>query len=216
LLADRPRRLPFRLLAIGDGEQATPAAARALVRAGGRDVALLLRDRALPEDEYAVRVAALLPVCRRAGALLLVHGSAEMARLTGADGVHLPEGADVGAARAVLREGAWIGASRHDAAGVERAARAGADYVTLGPVFATPGKGEPMGLDVFAAIARSSAVPVVALGGVTARNAGACVAAGAAAVAAIRGVWAGDAGGIVRGLHAAGRAGRGGARGAVG
>jgi thiamine-phosphate pyrophosphorylase len=213
LPADPARRLPFRLLAIGDAEQATPAAARALVRAGGRDVALLLRDRALPDDEYAARVAALLPVCRRAGALLLVHGSAEMARLTGADGVHLPEGADVAAARALLGDIAWIGASRHDAAGVESAARAGADYVTLGPVFATPGKGEPMGLDAFSAIARSSAVPVVALGGVTARNAGACVAAGAAAVAAIRGVWAGDAGGNARGLLAGGR---GGARGAGG
>jgi thiamine-phosphate pyrophosphorylase len=216
LPADPPRRLPFRLLAIGDREQATPAAARALVRAGGRDVALLLRDRALPEDEYLALVAALLPICRRAGALLLVHGSAETARLAGADGVHLPEGADVAAARAALRDRAWIGASRHDAAGVERAARAGADYATLGPVFATPGKGEPMGLDAFSAIARSSAIPVVALGGVTARSAGACVVAGAAAVAAIRGVWVRDLGGNARGLLAAGRGGRGGVSGAGG
>ncbi len=211
--ADPARRLPFRLLAIGDREQATPAAARALLRAGGRDAALLLRDRALPADEYAALVAALLPICRRAGALLLVHGSAEMARLSGADGVHLPEGADVAAARAALGAGAWIGASRHDAAGVAGAARAGADYVTLGPVFATPGKGAPMGIDAFAAIARSSPVPVVALGGVTARNAGACLAAGAAAVAAIRGAWAGDPGGNARGLLAAGRGGAAGARG---
>jgi thiamine-phosphate pyrophosphorylase len=216
LPADLARPLPFRLLAIGDREQATPTAVRALVRAGGRDIAFLLRDRTLPPDEYAAWAAALLPVCRRAGALLLVHRSADAARATGADGVHLPEGADVAAARAVLGEHAWISASRHDAAGVDGAARDGADYATLGPVFATPGKGEPLGLATFAAVARSSALPLVALGGVTARNAGACVAAGAAAVAAIRGVWEGDVGGNVTGLLDASLPRRGGAGGAGG
>lgn len=211
--AEPARRLPFRLLAIGDREQATPAAVRALLRAGGRDVALLPRDRALPEEEYAAWAAALLPACRRAGAILLVHRSVETARAIGADGVHLPEGADVAAARAALGDAAWIGASRHDAAGVASAAHAGADYATFGPVFATPGKGAPIGLQALAAITRSSAIPVVALGGVTARNAGACIAAGAAAVAAIRGVWGGEAGENARALLAAGRGGASGAGG---
>lgn len=191
LLADRQvRPLSFRLLAIGDRRQATPAAVAALVGIGGADVALLLRESGIAVADLTRWADSLLPVCRSAGALLLVHGSAEVAFQTGADGVHLPEGGSVEDARSLLGATAWVGASRHDEAGVRAGAAAGADYLTLSPVFASPLKGEPLGLTRFSEIARASDTPVVALGGVTASNAAACRGAGAAAVAAIRAVWA--------------------------
>ena len=191
LLVDRPGRpLPFRLLAIGDRRQATPAAVAALVAIGGADVALLLREPGIAATDLTRWADSLLPVCRSAGALLLVHGSAEVALQTGADGGHLPEGGSIEDARSLLGAMAWVGASRHDEAGVRAGAAAGADYLTLSPVFASPLKGEPLGLARFSAITRASDVPIVALGGVTASNAAACRLAGAAAVAAIRAVWA--------------------------
>jgi thiamine-phosphate pyrophosphorylase len=131
---------------------------------------------------------------------VLVHGSAIVARESGADGVHLPERASVAAARSIVGAGALVGASRHDAEGVREAALAAADYTTLSPVFASPGKGKPLGLALFAEVARSSGLPVVALGGIVGENAAACRAAGAAAVAAIRGVWEGDVARNVRSL----------------
>lgn len=193
MLADPLRPLlPFRLLAIGDQHQVTPAAVQALAAAGGREVAVLIRDRTLTAADLAARAAELVPICRAAGTLLLLHGAPEVAVATGADGVHLAEGASIASARAVLGGAAWIGASRHDLAGVHAAAAGGADYVTLSPVFATPMKAEPLGVAGFAAIVAASEIPVVALGGVTAANAAECRMAGAAAVAAIRAVWTGD------------------------
>lgn len=102
-------------------------------------------------------------VTRARGLMLLLAGSPRTARGWRADGVH---GAEPGRAR--LRT---VGA--HDAAEMVRAARIGADLVLLSPVFATrshPGAGA-LGRVRFGLLARRSRVPVIALGGVTGRNA---------------------------------------------
>lgn len=199
-----PRRdLAFRLLAITDaGRPDLLDAVRAVAAAGGGRVAVLLRDPALGADELRRRIDELLPACRAEGARLLLHGDPRLARETGADGVHLPErGPSVAEARALVGPGALVGASRHDAAGIETAANA--DYATLSPIFATPGKGAPLGIRAFAEACRSAPLPLVALGGVTPERAAACRAAGALAVAAIRAIWTGDPGRNTRRLLAA-------------
>jgi thiamine-phosphate pyrophosphorylase len=71
----------------------------------------------------------------------------------------------------------------HTVADVERAE--GADFAVLAPIFATPGKGPPLGLDVLRQAARVG-IPLLALGGITADNAATCRDAGAAGIAAIR------------------------------
>jgi thiamine-phosphate pyrophosphorylase len=191
------------LLAITDGLMpGLEDAVRMAAEAGGPDVAILLRAPGAPMDSQRRAAGALLPICREAGTLLLVHGSAALAREIGADGVHLPERASVGEARARLGAGALVGASRHDGAGVLEAHAAGASYATLSPIFATPGKGVPFGVAVLAALCRTAPLPIVALGGITPERAAACRAAGAAAAAAIRAVWSGDVAANVRRLAA--------------
>ena len=197
-----PPPLPFRLLAIGDRGQITAATAREVAEAGGGAVALLLRDRTLDHGEVAAWARTVVAVCRVAGAWVLVHGWADVARDAGADGVHLPEGGSIEHAQAVGPH-ALVGVSRHGAAGVAQAWEAGASYATLGPVFPSPGKGTPLGLDAFAAVARATPLPLVALGGVRPEHCVACRAAGAAAVAAIGAVWDGAPGENVRRLLAA-------------
>ena len=124
---------------------------------------------------------------RRLGATFIVNDDVEAALRLGADGVHLGRGDD-GAERAVA-EGLLLGRS---AASVDEA-RVGqelhAAYIGAGPVWATSSKEDadpPIGLDGLAEICRAVSVPVVAIGGVDAANAGDCIHAGAAGVAVIR------------------------------
>jgi thiamine-phosphate pyrophosphorylase len=192
--------LPFRLLAIGDRRQAVPAAVRAAADEAGGALAVLLRHPGLPEPEVRRWTEAVLAACRDAGALLLVHADPDLARRAGADGVHLPERMCLRTARLAVGSAILVGASRHDEAGVRRAAEDGADYATLSPVFESPGKAPPLGVGAFERVCIAAPLPLVALGGVTPERVTACRTAGAAAVAAIRAVWDGDVAANVRRL----------------
>lgn len=187
-------KLPFGLLAITPAvHPKLPDAVRQVADTAGPQVAILLRDKALTPDELRRWAEQLLPICRAAGALLLVHGYPEVARAVGADGVHLPtRGSTPAETRAIVGPEALVGVARHNPGQLKKSA--GADYATLSPIFATPGKGEPLGIRVLAEACRTAALPVVALGGITPERATECRTAGAAAVAAIRAVWEGDAG----------------------
>jgi thiamine-phosphate pyrophosphorylase len=141
---------------------------------------------------------ALLALVERARSLLsrstalLVNGRLDVAFAAGADGVHLPSSGlptcDVRRLVDSLGAELLVGRSTHHPDEVVRARAEGADYVTFGPVYPTPGKarfGEPPGL---AGLERACAfgLPVLALGGVDAGRLAAVAAAGAAGAAGIR------------------------------
>lgn len=147
---------------------------------------LSLRDKDLPFAERLARAGELVALGKAFGATVTVHGDVELARAAGAAGVHLGRDGDPAAARDRLGPAALIGVSTHDPASAGQAARRGADYVTLSPVFLTsskPGYGPALGLDGLAAIAAAIPVPVIALGGIDLANAAACRRTGAAGVA---------------------------------
>jgi thiamine-phosphate pyrophosphorylase len=144
-----------------------------------------LREKDLPSDERRALLGALVRLGRRFGAVVTVHEDIESVAAVGANGVHLPSGGSPGEARARLT-GALIGASAHSADEAAALLRAGADYVTLSPVFLTaskPGYGPALGLDGFARIVARIPGDIVALGGITPENAAACFAAGARGIA---------------------------------
>lgn len=124
-----------------------------------------------------------------ASTTLLVNGRLDVALAAGAAGVHLPvDGVPLSALRERFGGRVLLGRSTHTLEEVERARRDGADYVTFGPVYATPSKagyGPPAGLERLAAAAQLR-IPVYALGGVTLSRFGEVAAAGAVGVAAIR------------------------------
>lgn len=155
-------------------------------------VALQLRAKQQPASEVLRLAGALRELSRACGVMLLVHGHPDVAREVCADGVHLPErGPTVAQARAVLGAGTLVGVSRHDAAGLARAGVEGASFATLSPVFATPGKGVPLGVRGVRALlaGTTQALPVYALGGVREDAVVDLVRAGARGVAVIREVF---------------------------
>lgn len=121
-------------------------------------------------------------------ALFFVNGDIAAAFVLGADGAHLPEGgATVADARARLGAGVLISRAVHSVDATVLAERDGADIVQIGTVFETaskPGR-EPIGLDGVRAVCAAVRVPVIAIGGITAANAGDVLGAGAAGVAVI-------------------------------
>jgi thiamine-phosphate pyrophosphorylase len=119
---------------------------------------------------------------------VLVSSRVDLALISGAAGVHLPENdLPVGAARALLGDRRLIGRSVHSAEAARRGAQEGADYLIFGPVFPTPSHpGRPAwGLAALQEVAAAVDVPVLAIGGVDAERARACREAGAAGFAAI-------------------------------
>ncbi|HEU4395036.1 MAG TPA: thiamine phosphate synthase, partial [Planctomycetota bacterium] len=143
----------------------------AAVRGGA--TAVLLRDLELPRGDRRRLARALRATTRAAGAALLVHSDAALARAVDADGVHLDSRADaaaLSAARRAAGPGRLVGVSAHSRAEVLRAARGGADYAFVGPVSATPSHpGAPgIGWRAFAIAAEGARIPVLPIGGMDA------------------------------------------------
>ena len=185
--------------------------AAALLEAGGSDVALHLRGRGTTAARLHELALALQPVARASGAKLLVNDRVDVALVAHMDGVQLREDSlDARIARRLLGAHALIGVSRH-AATIETEAEA--DFVVFGAVYATashPGHAAA-GLAALRDVASKRrpsralgqqaserAVPLIAIGGITAERVAEVLAAGAYGVAAIRGIWerAGEAAGI--------------------
>lgn len=180
------RALPSRLLVITDRHQAKlpiEEIAERFFASGGRW--LLFRDRDMEIADRAALAASLAQAARRHEACLSIGGDIELAEHTEAEGVHLQSLDAVMAARARFGRRKLIGFSAHSLGDVVAAREARADYVSLSPIFPTPSKpgyGPPLGPEAIRQAADLS-IPIVALGGITASNAAACLAAGAAAVA---------------------------------
>ena len=157
-------------------------------------VAVQLRARLLDGGSLFEAARALREVTRARGALLFVNDRIDVALASGADGVHLPSrGLPVSVARSIAPS-LRIGVSTHAVEEAVRAVEEGADFVTFGPVFATPSKagmGQPVGLDALEEAVRRVAAPVYALGGIDMARAALCAERGAR-IACIRAVLAAD------------------------
>ena len=167
-----------------------PAAVAAALDGGAR--LLQYRDKHAGPAERRARAEALLRLCRRRGAPLLINDDLELALAIGADGVHLGAAdAPVAEARARLPDG-LVGASCYD--DLERAraaARAGASYVAFGSFHPSPTKPGAARADpgLLAQARRELSVPVCAIGGIHAGNAPPLLAAGAELLAVCDGVF---------------------------
>jgi thiamine-phosphate pyrophosphorylase len=155
---------------------------------GGVDL-VQLREKSLPDAELLRALAEAREITRQLGVSLVVNDRPDLAVLVGADCVHV--GQDDLPIEAVRRFGLPVGLSTHSP---EELARAEADYVGVGPVFATPTKeGRPAaGLEYVRHAARHARSPWFAIGGIDETNVGAVVAAGAQRIAVVRAIGEAD------------------------
>ncbi len=168
--------------------------------------AVQLRDKR-PEAgllaEVGLKVA---EVCTQFGAIFIVNDRIDLAAACSAKGVHLgQEDLGVEVARRMLGDGAAVGLSTHSRQQVLDAQSSGADYIGVGPVFATPTKPgrEAVGVDLVRFAADESDLPFFAIGGVDETTIQEVLQSGARRVSVLRAVLdAHDPAGVVRRLRA--------------
>ena len=184
------------LLAIIDVDAAARAGwqaidlARAFVDGGARCVQL--RAKNLPGGAFLATATAIVHLAHRCGATVIVNDRADIARLAGADGVHLGQD-DLAplSVRPLVGPAATVGLSTHSLEQLERALDQPVDYVAIGPVFGTTTKDtgyRAVGIDLVREAARRAASrgrPLVAIGGITLERAPSVIAAGASSVAVV-------------------------------
>jgi thiamine-phosphate pyrophosphorylase len=123
------------------------------------------------------------------GVSFVVNDRADVAVLAGASGVHVgQEDLGVEQARALVGDDKWVGVSTHNLEQFHAAAATSADYIAVGPVFATSSKANPdpvVGKEFIRQVRGLTDKPIVAIGGITLENAASVIAAGADSVAVI-------------------------------
>jgi thiamine-phosphate pyrophosphorylase len=178
------------LLLVTDPRPDLVARVAAAVR-GGVDV-VQLRDKRASREELIPLAVELKEICERAGALFTVNNDAELARLSGAHGVHLGQKDEpIASAREMLGLGVVIGRSVSSVEEAHEAVREGADYLGVGTVYATPTKPEEeaAGPALLREISGAAVpVPWFAIGGVTLETAREVAEAGAPGFAVVRAV----------------------------
>jgi thiamine-phosphate pyrophosphorylase len=173
----------------------------AMVRAaceGGADV-VQFRDKLITGRERYAAAARLLKICREFGALFIVNDALEVAMAIGADGVHLgQDDLPVTEAKKLLHpmgiKNFLVGCSTHALEQAIEAEKQGADYIGIGPVFATPTKPtyNPVGVELVRAVTSRVKTPHVAIGGIDGSNVAQVLAAGAKRIAVVRAVCGAD------------------------
>jgi thiamine-phosphate pyrophosphorylase len=186
--------LDFKLYLITDRNQTAgrelPAVVADALTGGVRCVQL--REKDLPSRQLFELAQRLRTLTREHGARLLINDRIDIAQAVGADGVHIGAGSlPVAEVRRLLGPELLIGYSAHAVDEALLAECAGADFVTFGPVYATPSKlqyGQPLGGARLTEAARSLRIPVFALGGVNLSTISEVMATGCHGAALISGV----------------------------
>lgn len=181
---------------ITDSRLCSPRPLAACVEAalrGGATV-LQLREKEMSARRLVEVGRELVRLARQAGVPLIVNDRVDVAAAIDADGVHLgPDDLPVADARRILGPRRIIGASVESPEEALQAQAAGADYLGVGPIFATstkPDAGSPRGPALVRSVRACTRLPLVAISGITAANAGEAIEAGADGVAVISAVMA--------------------------
>ena len=153
--------------------------------------ALQLRDKNRNKGEILSKAMELKALCAQSDVLFIVNDYLDIAIASGADGLHLgQEDLPVSTARQLLPIDRIIGCSTKTIAAALQAQTDGADYVAVGSMYPTASKTDThvVGLETLRQIREAISIPIVAIGGIDAKNAAEVMAAGADSIAVISAV----------------------------
>jgi thiamine-phosphate diphosphorylase len=155
-----------------------------------------LREKDLPERDFIRLASEVLKLTRSHNAFLIINDSVEIARATGADGLHLgQEDLSLKEARKVLGDDMVIGISVKTIREARQAEHDGADYVAVNGVFPTATKedlGYLPGLEGVAEIRQATRLPVIGIGGINLQNCCSVIEAGAHGIAVVTAITMSD------------------------
>lgn len=140
--------------------------------AGGATL-VQLREKELDEDTFMREAVEMAKLCHRYGVPLLINDNVEIARRSGADGVHVgQDDMEAASVRSILGSGMIVGVTAKTVEQALRAQEAGADYLGSGAVFgsATKLNAKPMTRELLKSICNAVSIPVVAIGGINRSN----------------------------------------------
>jgi thiamine-phosphate pyrophosphorylase len=161
--------------------------ARQLMGAGVR--LLQYRAKDLPARQTLETARQIADLARKQDTMFFVNDRPDLAYLAGAAGVHVgQDDLSVEQARTILGQDRWVGVSTHNREQFEQAVATSADYVAIGPIFATTSKANPdpaVGTALLRELRPLTKKPIVAIGGIRLENAAGLIEAGAASVAVI-------------------------------
>jgi thiamine-phosphate pyrophosphorylase len=181
-------KLPSRFYAMIDtaGGQEPVALTRVLLDAGARILQLRLKD--VGSKDFLAAARAIVTLSHERNAMLIVNDRVDIAKLSGADGVHVgQDDLPLADARAILGPAAIIGVSTHSVDQAREAEAGGADYIGFGAIYSGGLKNvaNAQGLDRLRAVRAAVSLPIVAIGGITEATMPEVLAAGADAAAII-------------------------------
>ncbi len=152
-----------------------------------------LREKNLSTEDFEKEARTLLPLCHAYHAPLIINDDVELAKRTGADGVHIGQSdMEIKKAREILGSDKIIGVTAKTVEQAKAAEASGADYLGSGAVFGSSTKKDaiPLDHDLLQKICESVQIPVVAIGGITAENAMQLKGRGIAGIAVVSGIFA--------------------------
>lgn len=132
-----------------------------------------LREKELDEYTFLREAVDMAKLCHRYGVPLLVNDNVDIARRSGADGVHVgQDDMEAASVRSILGSDMIVGVTAKTIEQAIRAQKAGADYLGSGAVFgsATKLNAKPMTKELLNAICHAVQIPVVAIGGINREN----------------------------------------------
>jgi len=157
---------------------------------GGVDI-LQLREKTMPANKVFELGKKIKQLCLQYDTTFIVNDRVDIAFLLEADGVHLgQDDLDVKSAKEILGENAIVGISTHAPEQALKAVEDGADYIGVGPVFATPTKQGriPVGLEYVKWVSENINIPAFAIGGIDEENIDEVINAGLKKVAVVRAI----------------------------
>ncbi len=188
-MIDNPRERLAETRLILICETIDPERLEEALRGGVQMVEIL--DNGAGDQQVLATAASLRPVCERHGVPLLLNNRPHLVEQAGADGVHIDlQGEALAQARALIGPDRILGTSAHDPAEVDAAQTLGVDYISVGPVHATPTRPDrpAAGHGLVTYASRHCRLPFFAIGGIEPHNAGAVAAAGAQRIGVVRAI----------------------------